>query len=277
MWPAFWMLGNNIGVPNVGWPACGELDIMENLGNNPTVNYSSFHATGWDATAAYTNPGGKWFSDTYHTFAMSWTPNNISFYVDGNLFETHTSNESANWPFNSPQFFILNLAVGGGWPGAPNASTVAPMNYLVDYIRVYHLTGVPSGRIVSLFSQTNNKFVCADNTGTSNLVANRTTAAGWEQFKVIDLGNSNVALQSQANQNYVSAASAGAGALIASATAIGTSETFHWEPHPDGSVSLKAVINSQYVCADQNKSNPPNLWANRATAGAWENFSVTVY
>jgi hypothetical protein len=197
--------------------------------------------------------------------------------VDDHLFETHTSNDTANWPFNAPMFFIINLAVGGSFPGSPNASTVTPMNYLVDYIRVYHLTGVPSGRIVSLFSQANNKFVCADNTGTSNLVANRTAAAGWEQYKVIDLGGSNVALQSQANQKYVSAVSGGAGALIASATGIGATETFHWEPHPDGTVSLKCAANNLYVAADLNKSNPPNLWANRATASGWESFGVTVY
>jgi len=275
MWPAFWMLGNNIG--SVGWPACGELDIMENIGSNPTVNLSSFHATGWNASASYTNPGGVWFSDTYHTFSMNWVPNCISFYVDDHLFMTRSTNDTGSWPFNLPMFFILNLAVGGTFPGSPTAATITPMNYLVDYVRVYHLTGVPSGRIVSLFAQTNRKFVCAESAGTGNLVANRTAAADWEQFRVIDLGGGNVALQSQANQKYVSAVSAGAGALIASATAVGTWETFHWEPHPDGTVSLKALINGQYVCADQNKGNPPNLWANRAAAGAWESFGVTVY
>ena len=209
---------------------------------------------------------------------MNWTPNCISFYVDDHLFETHTSNDSPSWPFNQPMYFILNLAVGGSFPGSPNTSTVTPMNYLVDYLRVYHLTGVPGGRVVGFFSEANNKFVCAENAGAGNLVANRATAQGWEPFRVVDLGGGNLALQSQANQKYVSAAAAGAVALIASATAVGGWETFHWEPHPNGTVSLKAVINNQCVCADLNKGNPPNLWADRATAGgAWESFAVTVY
>jgi len=273
MWPAFWMLGNNIG--SVGWPACGELDIMEMVGYAPATNYSSFHATGWDATAAYNNPGGYWFKDTYHTFSMNWTPNCISFYVDGNLFLTKTSNDSANWPFNAPNFFILNLAVGGNWPGAPNASTVTPMNYMVDYVRLYRLTGVPSGRTISLFSQANKKFVCAENGGASALASNRTSAGGWEQYQVVDLGGGNVALKSLANGKYVCAENGGASALIANRTAIGGWETFKWEPHQDGTVSLRSAANNMYVCNDLNLGN--GLIANRSSAGAWESFSVTVY
>jgi len=273
LWPAFWMIGNNFG--SVGWPACGELDIMEWVGYSPATVYSSFHATGWDAMTPYNNPGGYWFSDTYHTFSMNWTPNCISYYVDGVHFMTRTVNDSANWPFNLPQFFILNLAVGGSWPGNPDANTVFPANYYVDYIRVYKMTGVPSGRTVSLFSLANNKFVCAENAGASALSARSTSAGGWEQFQVVDLGSGNVALKSLANGNYVCAENAGAGNLIARSTAVGTWETFKWEAHTDGSVSLKAAANNQYVCTDLNAGT--GLISNRASAGGWESYCVTVY
>jgi beta-glucanase (GH16 family) len=113
---------------------------------------------------------------------MNWVPNCISFYVDDHLFMTRSTNDTGNSPFNQPMFFILNLAVGGTFPGSPTAATLTPMNYLVDYVRVYHLTGVPAGRIVSLFVQTNRKFGCAESAGTGNLVANRTAAGAWESF-----------------------------------------------------------------------------------------------
>jgi len=142
MWPAFWMLGNNIDT--AGWPACGELDIMENIGKESGTVHGSLHAPGYPGTgytAAYSLPSGQNFADNFHVFAVEWEPQRIRLYVDGNLYATDTPAASpvpASWPFDSQPFFILlNLAVGGDWPGNPNATTQFPQQMLVDYVRVY--------------------------------------------------------------------------------------------------------------------------------------------
>jgi len=148
IWPAFWMLGNNIG--SVGWPVCGEMDIMENIGNasDQTVNHGSLHAPNWNPTGTYTLPGGALYHNGYHTFGLLWQQNQVQFYVDGVLFETQTAAEAAaaggTYEFNSPFFFLLNMAVGGSWPGSPDASTSFPQTMLVDYVRVYQQ---PSGTL----------------------------------------------------------------------------------------------------------------------------------
>lgn len=146
IWPAFWMLGNNIG--SVGWPTCGEMDIMENIGNaaDQPVNHGSLHAPNWNPTGTYTLPGGALYHNAYHTFGLLWQQNQVQLYVDGVLYETQTSAGAAGaggtYEFNSPFFFLLNTAVGGNWPGSPDAGTSFPQTMLVDYVRVYQQTTV---------------------------------------------------------------------------------------------------------------------------------------
>jgi beta-glucanase (GH16 family) len=141
MWPAFWMLGNNIG--QIGWPACGEVDIMENIGKEPAVVHGSMHGPGYfgsnGLTASYSLPSGK-FSDDFHVFAVEWEPSIVRFYVDGNLYETRTPVDlpaGKTWVYDHPFFLLLNVAVGGDWPGSPDQTTVFPQTMLVDYVRVY--------------------------------------------------------------------------------------------------------------------------------------------
>jgi beta-glucanase (GH16 family) len=141
MWPAFWMLGNNFDI--AGWPACGEIDIMENIGKEPSIVHGTLHAPGYTQegyTAAYTLPSGV-FSDDFHVFAAEWEPQQVRMYVDGNLYGTFTQSGSPapnNWPLDTQPFFLLlNLAVGGEWPGNPDASTQFPQQMLVDWVRVY--------------------------------------------------------------------------------------------------------------------------------------------
>ena len=144
IWPAFWMLGADIDAPGVGWPRCGEIDIMENKGREPSVNYSSLHGPGYSGgsplTATCTLPSGQKFSDGYHTFGILWTANAITFSVDGQPFETRTSANlppGKEWAFSHPFFFLLNVAVGGYFGGDPDATTVFPQKLRVDYVRVY--------------------------------------------------------------------------------------------------------------------------------------------
>ena len=142
LWPAFWMLGANI--EHVGWPNCGEIDIMENIGREPSIVHATIHGQGYSdgggIGGAYTLAGGGRFADDFHVFTVEREVNVIRFYVDGNLYATRTPAElpsGANWVFDKPFFIIMNVAVGGSWPGNPDSSTVFPQKMLVDYVRVY--------------------------------------------------------------------------------------------------------------------------------------------
>jgi beta-glucanase (GH16 family) len=142
MWPAFWMLGDDIG--QVGWPACGEIDIMENIGKEPAIIHGSIHGPGYTGTvgieAPYSLPGKQRFSDDSHIFAVEWDSDSVSFFVDKDLYVRRTRanlQPGWKWVFDKPFFVILNLAVGGDWPGNPDSSTVFPQTMLVDYVRVY--------------------------------------------------------------------------------------------------------------------------------------------
>jgi beta-glucanase (GH16 family) len=141
LWPAFWMLGADI--ETAGWPACGEIDIMENIGKEPATVYGSIHAPrGADlgsASSPFVLPSGR-FADDFHVFALEWDPKEVRWYVDGALYETRTAADfpaGTRWVFDHPFFIILNVAVGGTWPGPPDATTVFPQRMIVDYVRVY--------------------------------------------------------------------------------------------------------------------------------------------
>lgn len=143
MWPAFWMLGNDFS--SVGWPKCGEIDIMENVGKEPGAIHGSLHGPSVnghtsDRTSVFTLPAGQKFADDFHVYALEWEPKVVRFFVDENLYATFDSAEwpaGGTWVFDHPFFLILNLAVGGNWPGSPDASTQFPQSMLVDYVRVY--------------------------------------------------------------------------------------------------------------------------------------------
>ncbi|MBB5867627.1 beta-glucanase (GH16 family) [Allocatelliglobosispora scoriae] len=147
IWPAFWMLGDNIG--SVGWPQSGEIDIMENVGFEPNIVHGTLHGPGYSGCCglgqAYTN--GAPLADAFHTYAVDWAPDSITWYIDGIQYGRKTPADAGGnqWVFNHPFFMILNLAVGGNWPGSPNASTVFPQTLTVDYVRVYSWTSGPGG------------------------------------------------------------------------------------------------------------------------------------
>jgi beta-glucanase (GH16 family) len=140
IWPAFWALGSNIG--SVGWPQSGEIDVMENIGREPATNHGSLHGPGYSGgnplTGTYNLPGGA-FADGFHTFAADWSPAGISFSVDGNVYERQTPADTRGnpWVFDHPFFLILDLAVGGSFPGSPDGSTQFPQQLVVDYVHVF--------------------------------------------------------------------------------------------------------------------------------------------
>lgn len=143
IWPALWMLGSNLS--QAGWPACGEIDIMELVGNDPgrvhgTVHYGTSTSTHQQKTASRALNGGATFNDEFHVFSIVWEENRIRWYIDDALFHEVTPailGAGQPWPFNQPNFFIFNVAVGGNWPGSPDASTDFPQRMIVDYVRVF--------------------------------------------------------------------------------------------------------------------------------------------
>ncbi|MDP9204614.1 MAG: glycoside hydrolase family 16 protein [Gemmatimonadota bacterium] len=141
LWPAFWMLGNNIDP--VGWPQCGEIDVMENIGREPAVVHGTMHGPGYSGANGiggdYTLASGA-FADDYHVFSVEWNTIEVRWLVDEREYRRTTPTNLPNgttWVFDHPFFLLLNVAVGGAWPGDPDASTVFPQQMLVDYVHVY--------------------------------------------------------------------------------------------------------------------------------------------
>jgi len=142
IWPAFWMLGADI--KRVQWPACGEIDVMENIGKEPAMVHGTIHGPGYNGAngigSSFALPGGERFADDFHIYAVEWEPNTIRFYVDDHLYATRTPADlpkEAKWVYDHPFFILLNVAVGGDWPGNPDSTSVFPQTMLVDYVRVY--------------------------------------------------------------------------------------------------------------------------------------------
>jgi beta-glucanase (GH16 family)/predicted Ser/Thr protein kinase len=141
IWPAFWMLGADI--QDKGWPTCGEIDIMENIGREPDTVHGTVHGPGYSGDRSISKPfqipAGR-FADDYHVYAVDWTPDRIDFLVDGQSYHTVTPASlptRTKWVYDHPFFLILNVAVGGMWPGNPDKTSEFPQTMLVDYVRVY--------------------------------------------------------------------------------------------------------------------------------------------
>jgi len=142
IWPAFWMLGGNYR--QVTWPACGEIDIMEIDGGNLSTLYGTIHGPGssgaYSIPIKFTLPTGADFSDDYHIYAVEWEPDQIRWYVDANLYGSinkYELTQTEQWVFDQPFIILLNVAIGGDFPGSPDSSTHFPQKMYVDYVRVY--------------------------------------------------------------------------------------------------------------------------------------------
>lgn len=145
-WPAFWMLGEDSD--GEVWPQIGEIDIMEYLGDEPTAMFGTIHGPGYSGGESISKEyilQNNRFDTDFHVFGIEWSPNRINFYVDDKLYQSLTPEDvdeetdgEGEWVFNDREFYIiLNIAVGGNLPGAPNANTVFPQSMFVDYVRVY--------------------------------------------------------------------------------------------------------------------------------------------
>ncbi len=142
LWGAFWMLGNNID--KVGWPHCGEIDVMENIGREPSIVHGTVHGPGYSGArgigAPFSLANNQVFADDFHVYSTEWSASNIKFFVDGTLYKTITAvdlPQGSKWVYDHPFFVILNLAVGGSWGGNPDNTSVFPQTMMVDYVRIY--------------------------------------------------------------------------------------------------------------------------------------------
>jgi beta-glucanase (GH16 family) len=139
MWPAFWLLGEDIG--SVGWPACGEIDIMENIGKDPSGVHGTIHGPGYSGAQGVSKrlDAGEEVSGDFHVYAIEWGPDSIRWEFDGKEYAAASKADIRGnaWAFDKSFFIILNLAVGGGWPGPVGLDTPFPSRMLVDYVRVY--------------------------------------------------------------------------------------------------------------------------------------------
>ncbi|MBC8143307.1 MAG: glycoside hydrolase family 16 protein [Armatimonadetes bacterium] len=137
-WPAIWMMGENIGV--VGWPRCGEIDIMEHVGHEPGIVHATMH---WGASGAKHQADGGTITipkvgDDFHVYAVEWHPDRIDAFIDGKKYWTFPYTTPDKWAFDGRCYLLLNLAVGGDWGGQKGIDDAAfPQKYLVNYVRVY--------------------------------------------------------------------------------------------------------------------------------------------
>ncbi|HXC95791.1 MAG TPA: glycoside hydrolase family 16 protein [Edaphobacter sp.] len=141
VWPAFWMLGNDHETNE--WPNCGEIDILEAIGS-PTTMYSTIHGPGYSGkegpTTKFNLPADEKIDNAFHVYAVEWSPNDIKFFFDDQLIVERTPADlphGTRWIYDHPFYLLLNLAIGGYWPGKPDDTTVFPKQMLVDYVRVY--------------------------------------------------------------------------------------------------------------------------------------------
>jgi beta-glucanase (GH16 family) len=144
IWPALWMLGHDID--EVGWPRCGEIDVMESLGHDPAVSYGAVHGPGYTggAITAACHAGTN-LADDFHVYSVAWEPGRISWYLDDERYAAVTPGDLRGnpWVFDHDFFLLANVAVGGTWPGSPDSSTSFPQTMLIDYIRCYPTAAIP--------------------------------------------------------------------------------------------------------------------------------------
>jgi len=139
IWPAFWMLGDNIN--RAGWPGSGEIDIMENIGREPSTVHGTVHGPGYSGANGVGGPhhlSEGAFADDFHVYAIEWETEAIRWYVDDTKYFSITpAMLPGKWVYDHPFFIIMNVAVGGGWPGNPDSTTVFPQRMVAEYVRVY--------------------------------------------------------------------------------------------------------------------------------------------
>lgn len=269
MWPAFWMLGTDIN--SVGWPECGEIDIMEQVNTNNTILGTMHWYDGGNTQYGSSTSTDNTPAD-FHIYAVEWNSQSINWYVDNTLYVTGNISNNINntGAFQNPFYIILNLAVGGTLSGSTVNTGALPTSMLVDYVHVYNITSAspPVGQVITLKGD-NGLFVTSNNAD-SAMACDRQTAQAWEQFTVGDAGNGLITLKGS-NGLYVTSNNADS-AMECNRTTAQAWEQFRWISNPDGTISLQGT-NGDYVTSS-NGAGP--MYCNRLQAQGWEEFTYSV-
>jgi beta-glucanase (GH16 family) len=282
LWPAFWSMGTNI--TSVGWPNCGEIDIMENIGREPTLVHGTMHGPGFYGSGGIGNscslPGSPVYANDFHVFALEWTTNELKWFVDG--YQYFSGNPASlpsggTWVFTQPEFLLLNLAVGGNWGGNPDATAVFPQQMLVDYVRVYAPTNLPPSR-TNLLS--NSGFEAASlanwspygngNNTVQESIANVPVRNGTNVFKVFGQFSGSVNysgayqdIPASAGQSFV----ANGWLVTPNADELGLTNTAWIEvSFRDAAANMLALYRSAIFTAYM----PPGLWLNFPVTGQYD-------
>ncbi|MEY2428918.1 MAG: hypothetical protein QOJ40_1803, partial [Verrucomicrobiota bacterium] len=264
-WPALWLLGNNI--PSVGWPACGEMDVMENNGNwsnqvQGTLHYSDASNNHLQQTKLYTLPTTGDSVTNFHTYSVEWATNSIKWVVDGVTVQTWTSWSSSTGPypapFNQPFFIILNLAVGGSYLGYPtdpqiNAGTSFPGEVQVDYVRVYDDVPAAPNAPTGLAASAGNARVFltwdASTSGATNYNVKRSATSGGPYTFIGSTATNNYTDASAANcasYSYVVSASNSVGESTNSSEATVTLGAFALAVNSGGGAANQFVADTGF-------------------------------
>jgi beta-glucanase (GH16 family) len=270
-WPAFWMLGTDINT--VGWPSCGEIDIMEHVNTTNTI-LGTMH---WNDNGHVQYGSSTSTSNTpadFHIYAVEWTPQGITWSVDNTPYVTGNISGGINntGAFQNPFYIILNLAIGGTLSGSTVNTGALPTSMLVDYVHVYNITNTapPVGSTITL-KASNGLFVTSNNAQPdSAMIADRSTAQAWEQFKVGDAGNGLITLQGS-NGLFVTSNNGDSAMQCNRATPQGW-EQFRWIVNSNGTISLQGT-NGDYVSSNNGVSP---LTCDRVQAQGWEQFNYSV-
>ena len=270
-WPAFWMLGTDIN--SVGWPECGEIDIMEQVNTNNTILGTMHWYDGGNTQYGSSTSTSNTPAD-FHIYAVEWTPQGITWYVDNTSYVTgNISNDINNTgAFQNPFYIILNLAIGGTLSGPTVNTGALPSSMLVDYVHVYNITNAspPVGSKITLLAN-NGLYVTSNNAEPdSAMIADRSSAQAWEQFTVGDAGNGLITLQGS-NGLYVTSNN-GDSAMQCNRTTAQAWEQFRWIVNSNGTISLQGT-NGDYVSSN-NGASP--LTCDRLQAQGWEQFTYAI-
>ena len=206
IWPAFWMMGADL--PTVGWPACGEMDVMENVGKEPRTVHVTVHGPGYSGS---TSIGGSYsigsgaLGDDFHLYTVEWETNHVQWSYDNKVFYTLTPAQlpaGKAWVFDKPFFILLNLAVGGSWPGSPDATTVFPQRLVVDYLRVYTRSTTPSASLQIVKSGDVTKAIWPGEFPHANLQRSLGIGQSWQNLPILGVRETNRFTQTVSNGIY---------------------------------------------------------------------------
>lgn len=282
LWPAFWMLGSDIDA--VGWPQCGEIDIMEYVSRLPNEIFGTIHGPGYSGGASFGNIydfGGP-VSNEFHIYAVEWKPNEIRWYVDDILYHIATPSDVApnQWVFEHSHFIILNLALGGNFGGQLSPSLTFPQQMLVDYVRVYRddAIGVPTTAIPGIVEAEDfsNKYgimfePTQDAGGGQN--AGFMSDGDWLEFQIetTTAGRYSIDLRGASPQGLAKVEISASGEILTSPTFPSTGGWQTWATHRIGEIDLPLGESKIYLTIDSPTQDDINInWLDIQLVEAYE-------